>query len=348
MKKRLVICCDGTWNSLKQPAPTNVSKVWGAVPGEAADGVRQPSCYVRGVGAGLPWLGHLAGGAFGWGLSANVRKAYEFVVENYVPGDELFFFGFSRGAYTARSTVGLIRNCGVLRPEHTGLIGAAYRLYRDRDKATGPDAPEAVRFREEHAHEDVTRIRFIGVWDTVGALGIPLSGGRLLHKFNERWQFHDMTLSSTVDSAFQALAVDEHRKSYVPAVWEPSSKPAEQKQEREQVWFTGAHSDVGGGYREQDLSDLALRWMTNRAEKCGLAFDPGAFDGLAGANAEGELHNSLNVFFRLFGSADRPIGEKDAPSESLASSARDRHQATAYSPANLVTYLEGSPEITTV
>ena len=348
MKKRLVICCDGTWNSLKQSARTNVARVWKAVPGEASDGTRQLTCYIEGVGANLPLVGHLAGGAFGWGLSANVREAYRFVVENYAPGDELFFFGFSRGAYTARSTVGLIRNCGVLRSEHAGLIGDAYRLYRNRDEVTGPDSPDAVRFRKEHAHEDVTPIRFIGVWDTVGALGIPLSGGRLLHKFNERWQFHDVKLSSTVQSAFQALAVDEHRKSYVPAVWKPSRKPVEQNQKREQVWFSGAHSDVGGGYREHDLSDLALRWLANRAEKCGLAFDPGAFDGLAGADAEGTLHNSLNAFFRLFGSADRPIGQEDPPSESLASSARDRHRNMAYSPANLVTYLDGSHKITTV
>lgn len=348
MKKRLVICCDGTWNSLKQPARTNVSKVWDAVPGEAADGVRQKSRYLKGVGAGLPLLGHLAGGAFGWGLSANVREAYRFVVENYSPGDELFFFGFSRGAYTARSTAGFIRNCGVLRAEHAGLIDEAYLLYRDRDKSTGPDSDAAVRFRAEHALENVTPIRFIGVWDTVGALGIPLSGGRWLNRFNRRWQFHDMTLSSTVQSAFQALAVDEHRKSYVPAVWEPSPKAAEQEQEREQVWFAGAHSDVGGGYREHDLSDLALRWLVSRAERCGLDFDPGAFGDLTAANPQGKLHNSLNVFFRLFGSADRPIGVADEPSESLASSARDRHQAMDYSPANLVTYLKGSPKITTV
>ncbi|MEV6621800.1 DUF2235 domain-containing protein [Amycolatopsis sp. NPDC051106] len=348
MKKRLVICCDGTWNSLKQPARTNVARVWDAVPGEGADGVRQPTCYLKGVGAGLPLVGHLAGGAFGWGLSAAVRDAYRFLVENYVPGDELFFFGFSRGAYTARSTVGFLRNCGVLRPEHAGLIDEAYRLYRDRDAATGPDSPAAVRFREEHAHENVTPVRFIGVWDTVGALGIPLSGGRLLHRINRRWQFHDMTLSSTVQSAFQALAIDEHRRSYVPAVWQPSAKPAERNQEREQVWFTGAHSDVGGGYRERDLADIALRWLADRAARCGLDFDPGAFGDPAGANPEGKLHNSLSVFFRLFGSADRPIGQADAPSESLASSAHDRHTAMAYSPANLVTYLEGSPKITTL
>ena len=348
MKKRLVICCDGTWNSLKQPARTNVARVWDAVPGEGADGVRQLTRYLKGVGAGLPLVGHLAGGAFGWGLSAAVRDAYRFLVENYVPGDELFFFGFSRGAYTARSTVGFLRNCGVLRPEHAGLIDEAYRLYRDRDAATGPDSPAAVRFREEHAHENVTPVRFIGVWDTVGALGIPLSGGRLLHRINRRWQFHDMTLSSTVQSAFQALAIDEHRRSYVPAVWQPSAKPAERNQEREQVWFTGAHSDVGGGYRERDLADIALRWLADRAGRCGLDFDPGAFGDPAGANPEGKLHNSLSVFFRLFGSADRPIGQADAPSESLASSAHDRHTAMAYSPANLVSYLEGSPKITTV
>jgi uncharacterized protein (DUF2235 family) len=194
----------------------------------------------------------------------------------------------------------------------------------------------------------VTHVRFLGVWDTVGALGIPLSGGRWLHRFNRRWQFHDMTLTSTVRSAFQALAVDEHRKSYVPAVWEPSPKTEEKAQEREQVWFTGAHSDVGGGYRERDLADITLRWMANRAESCGLVFDPAAFDDVTDAKARGMLHNSLKSLFRLFGSADRAIGRRNAASESLASSAQHRHRTMAYAPANLVAYLEGDPEITPV
>ncbi|MEU4252953.1 DUF2235 domain-containing protein [Amycolatopsis sp. NPDC026612] len=339
MAKRLVICCDGTWNTLRQPAPTNVGQLQRAVAPTDPDGVEQRVHYREGVGTGKLW-DHLLGGAFGVGLSAKVQDAYRFVVENYEPGDELFFFGFSRGAYTARSTVGFIRNCGVLRPGEAGRLEEAYELYRARDKGTtGPESPRAREFRAKYAREDRTPIRFVGVWDTVGALGIPLSGGRLLHLLNKRWQFHDMELTSIVESAFQALAVDEHRRSFKPAVWAPSS--AANGQVREQVWFAGAHSDVGGGYPQPALSDLTLRWMTARAGKCGLAFEPDAFAELAARNELGELHNSLNAFFRWFGSASREIGRVDPPTEFAGACALHRHDRMRppYRPGNLLTYL---------
>ncbi|MCR6490796.1 DUF2235 domain-containing protein [Amycolatopsis sp. OK19-0408] len=341
--KRLVICCDGTWNSRSQPAPTNVVKVKDAVAATDPAGIEQNAYYHEGVGAGVGPVGRLAGGAFGWGLSANVQDAYRFVVKHYEPGDELFFFGFSRGAYTARSVVGFIRNCGVLRPEYVDLVSDAYRLYRDRDEETGPASPVAERFRAEHSHEDVTPIRFVGVWDTVGALGIPLSGGRLLNLLNRRWQFHDTQLTSTVQAAYQALAVDEHRKAFVPAVWQPS--PAANGQVREQVWFAGAHSDVGGGYPDQALSGLALRWMTDRAEKCGLAFTPTAFAAFPPPDELGVLHDSLNAFYRLFGSAQRQLGRVDPPSEYASSCAEERHLRlqSRYAPPSLVRYLARVP-----
>ncbi|HET6705116.1 DUF2235 domain-containing protein [Amycolatopsis sp.] len=339
MAKRLVICCDGTWNTLRQPAPTNVGRLQRAVAPVDPDGVEQRVYYREGVGTGKLW-DRLTGGAFGVGLSANVKNAYRFVVENYEPGDELFFFGFSRGAYTARSTVGFIRNCGVLLPGEAGRLDEAYGIYRARDRATsGPDSARARAFRAKHAHEDRTPIRFVGVWDTVGALGIPLSGGRLIHLLNKRWQFHDMKLTSIVQAAFQALAVDEHRKSFAPAVWEPSA--AAEGQVREQVWFAGAHSDVGGGYQQPALSDLALRWMTERAEKCGLVFAPDAFATLADRDELGVLHNSLKAFYRVFGSADREIGRVDPATEFAGSCTlyRHEHMRPPYRPANLLAYL---------
>ncbi|EOD68130.1 DUF2235 domain-containing protein [Amycolatopsis vancoresmycina] len=338
MAKRLVICCDGTWNTLGQPHPTNVAKLKEAVAATDSDGTPQVAFHGDGVGTGAGLWDHLTGGAFGAGLSAKVQAAYRFVVDHYEPGDELFFFGFSRGAFTARSTVGFIRNCGVLRPANAGLVDEAYRLYRDRDtSATGPESPAAKEFRRTYAHEDRTPIRFIGVWDTVGALGIPLSGGRLLNLLNRRWQFHDTQLSSIVQSAFQALAVDEHRPSFEPAVWQPS----EAGREREQVWFAGDHSDVGGGHPVSDLSDLALRWMTDRAHRCGLDFEPGAFAGLYPGNPLGELHDSPSRWFRLFGSVVRGIGTVDPQSEFAASTSVDRHQTMQppYRPGNLVAYL---------
>ncbi|MFB9688062.1 DUF2235 domain-containing protein [Amycolatopsis plumensis] len=339
MAKRLVICCDGTWNSLRQPAPTNVGQLQKVVAPADPAGTEQRVYYHEGVGTGKLW-DRLIGGAFGVGLSANVQDAYRFVAENYEPGDELFFFGFSRGAYTARSTVGLIRNCGVLRPGELGRLEEAYELYRARDRATsGPESPRAREFRAKHAHEDRTPIRFVGVWDTVGALGIPLSGGRLIHLLNKRWQFHDMELTSIVQAAFQALAVDEHRKSFVPAVWKPAK--AANGQVREQVWFAGAHSDVGGGYRQPALSNLALRWMADRAEQCGLAFAEDAFGYLAARDELGEAHDSLNAFFRWFGSANRVIGGVDPATEFAGSCAlsRSEQMRPPYRPGNLLAYL---------
>jgi uncharacterized protein (DUF2235 family) len=335
MAKRLVVCCDGTWNTLDQRYPTNVSEVFHAV-APAAGNMVQKKHYVEGVG-NKPWQ-RLTGGAFGAGLSDNVKDAYRFVVEHYEPGDELFFFGFSRGAYTARSTVGFIRNCGILLPRNKNRIDEAYEFYRDRDDRSGPDGTAARDFRARHAHPDPTPIRFIGVWDTVGSLGIPLSGGRLLNRFNRRWQFHDTKLSSTVQSAFHALAIDEKRPSFAPTIWDPS--PTGIGLERSQLWFAGDHSDVGGGYGERGLSNVALRWLVTCARSCGLAFTPNAFAELA-PNPLGTVH-TMQAVFRVLGTLDRPIGMTDPDDESVSSSAEDRTTAgltPPYNPTNLRAYL---------
>src|SRR5262249_9085850 len=156
-----------------------------------------------------------------------------------VPGDELFFFGFSRGAYTARSAVGFIRNCGILRPEFVDKIDEAYDLYHNRKDRTRPAAAKATRFRENYSRE--SNIRFIGVWDTVGALGIPLNGIWLINLFNRRFRFHDTELSRNVEAAFHALAIDERRRPFRPAIWR--KHPLADGQQVEQMWFSGVHSD---------------------------------------------------------------------------------------------------------
>ena len=152
-----------------------------------------------------------------FGLSRDVCDTYRFLVQNYEPGDELFFFGFSRGAFTARSTVGLVRNAGILRQEHVDRVSEAYALYRSRTKTNTPRGREATLFRRSYSYEP--RIRFIGVWDTVGALGIPLDGFRLISLLNKRWEFHNTELSTSVDAAYQALAIDEKRGPFKPALW---------------------------------------------------------------------------------------------------------------------------------
>ena len=360
MSKRLIVCCDGTWNKPDQlasgvHAPTNVAKLALGVATEDSDGVAQVLHYQRGVGTKRSE--RVRGGVFGYGLSRNVRDCYRFVVEHYEPGDELYFFGFSRGAYTARSTVGLIRNCGILRREHSDLINKAYRLYRSRADRRRPTGVESQVFARMYSHADVD-IDFIGVWDTVGSLGIPISGLRL--PFVERlWGFHNTELSRHVRSAYQALAIDEQRKPFKPALW--TQHDDAQDQILEQVWFSGVHCDVGGGYREPELSEIALLWMVDRARSRGLAFRPDHFvvseppaseeldvneprwlGERVSPNANGTIHDSYrdacHGLYRLLGRHPRRLTAGDQ--QSVATSAISRLRThPGYAPAGLVQWV---------
>lgn len=358
MHKRLVICCDGTWNTPDQvsgghAAPTNVTKLALAVASTDSEGTEQRVYYHQGVGTRQGE--RLRGGAFGLGLSRAVRDVYAYLVATFEPGDEIFFFGFSRGAFTARSSAGLVRNCGVLRPEHADRVDDAYRLYRSRQ--AHPRGTEARLFRRSFSYE--TRIRFIGVWDTVGALGVPLTGLRLLSFSSRRAQFHDTDLSTKVDAAFQALAIDEKRRPFRPAIWD--KQPSDRPQEVAQVWFPGVHCDVGGGCATHELADLSLLWMTRQAERYRLAVDhallmagpfagqEGAQEGVPTPDPLGPVHESRTGFYRLLKPWSRPIGRPVPPAdtcESASSAAVERHGTTAYAPRNLVDYLAGAPHVT--
>lgn len=344
---RLVICCDGTWNRPDQRSPTNVAKLALGVAETGAGGVAQALYYHRGVGTSRSE--RLTGGAFGFGLSRNVRECYRFVVERYEPGDELFFFGFSRGAFTARSTVGLIRNAGVLRREHAGRIDEAYRLYRSRDPVRAPAGLEAELFRHSFAHDEV-RVRFVGVWDTVGALGIP---GLPSSIARGRWGFHDTKLSSYVDFAYQALAIDEQRRAFRATLWERQEHALAQI--LEQVWFAGAHSDVGGGYPDPSLSEITLLWMVARARECGLQFTPEAFAEVPDAAGEprrrgsevspsalGPITDSRRRIYKLAKSYRRSLLEPPLTvTRARVSSTAIRRAATDglhYHPPNLASY----------
>jgi uncharacterized protein (DUF2235 family) len=212
--KRIVLCFDGTWNKpadenlpAAQQVETNVSRFFKSVFDNGTDGTKQVKWYDEGVGT--RWYDQFIGGAIGTGLELNIVQGYEFLAETYEDGDEVFVLGFSRGAYTARSFVGMLRNCGLIRPEHLGLrVGIAYGIYRTRDD--GADSFAAKLFRSSFCRE--IRIEFLGVWDTVGALGIPLN---VLEGFNSKfYEFHDTELSSIVENAYHAAAIDEHRQDY--------------------------------------------------------------------------------------------------------------------------------------
>lgn len=325
MPKRIAICFDGTWNSpshhaeLEQVAAnhkdresawfdsvdpmagpeTNVCRLYRSirkiVPEDVGAGsFGQVKWYDKGVGT--DWYDRLPGGAFGVGLSRNIRQGYKAIVDRYDDGDEIFVFGFSRGAYTARSLVGLIRNCGLLpkdklpspEADDNPLLIEAYELYRTRDE--GPDSERAIAFRAQHGAK-IVPIKFLGVWDTVGALGIPVES---FAGFNKAlFSFHDTELSGIVQNACHAIAVDEHREPYAATLFDPKQKPS---QTIEQRWFLGAHCDVGGGYDDRRLSDLALRWMQDKAKACGLEMDPAGTPELDAAVSEASIHDSFKEF----------------------------------------------------
>jgi uncharacterized protein (DUF2235 family) len=305
--KRIVLCCDGTWNRADQeqgevPCPTNVVKMAYRVAKRDAGNLLQIVYYDQGVGTGN-LVDHVSGGALGRGLEENIYDAYRFLIANYERGDEIFLFGFSRGAFTARSLGGMVRKCGILRRESVERYREALGLYRSDQRPTdeGP-----TRFRETHCvcGADGVVIKMIGVWDTVGALGIPMAGLRWLTR--GKYLFHDTELSGAVEHAYHALAIDEHRTPFEPTLWYYKPKPP---QHMEQVWFCGAHSDVGGGYGEHNLSDIALEWMIGKATDAGLGFDQAAMRAHPTHPAsDGELHNSKTRFYRVMPGIDRKIG----------------------------------------
>lgn len=267
MPKNIVMLFDGTWNKPAEfqqdpgsKCDTNVRRFYNSIDTFADDGRTQVAFYDYGVGT--EWLNQVRGGVFGRGLDEHIRKGYEYLCRTYAPEDKVYVLGFSRGAYSARSLVGLIRNSGVLRESSEARLDEAYELYRKRDRSA--DTPDAVEFRRRHSRE--IEIEFLGVWDTVGSLGIPFTAFQELN--DERYGFHDTKLSRIVKNAFHALAMDEHREPYKPTFLTQREDAGEQRVE--QVWFAGAHSDVGGGYPDQPLSDSPLRWMQQRAQECGL------------------------------------------------------------------------------
>jgi hypothetical protein len=333
--KRIVLLLDGTWNDIDVgPYDTNIVrmrelischlvKVAGhgrthhdeshkKVHGYSKSGKEHIIYYERGVGTGA--FDRFKGGAFGEGLTANIRHAYKFLSFWYEPGDEIFIYGFSRGAYTARSLVGYLGAAGLLRRDNCNedLEALAWRYYRtppnDRMPADWGRLTDYVHDRAE------VRVKLIGVFDTVGALGIPFSKAWRLNR--DENGFHDVELSSITDVNLHALAIDEHRWPFEAALWR---MPPFKKYDTavEQVWFSGAHADVGGGYIVEEsrdrkaayADDITLDWMIRRTKHFYPDF-PFDLDPDAEKIAEKErasLHNSRRHVYRVWPFAIRSI-----------------------------------------
>lgn len=307
--KRLILCCDGTWNSADQssngvPCPTNIVRIAYRI-AKRKDDIRQIVYYSQGVGTGNS-LDRFTGGAFGRGVDDNIFDAYRFLVANYEPGDQLFLFGFSRGAFTARSIAGMIRKCGILKREFVERYIDSTLMYRSGDS---PNSEIPTEFRHKYSvnGDQETPIHFIGVWDTVGSLGIPLSGLRNLSK--RKHQFHDTELSGSVKNACHALAINEQRSPFKPALWQYKPKEG---QSVEQMWFPGVHSNVGGGYPDRSLADVSLQWMVQKAKDAGLAFDQSVenYHPLEPYH-KGKIEKSRKGIYRILKPHHRVIGKSE-------------------------------------
>jgi uncharacterized protein (DUF2235 family) len=267
--KRLIVCCDGTWQKLTSEYPTNVVKITQAIKTVGDDGIAQLVYYNEGVGTG-GWLDKFGGGAFGWGLDGAIQAAYRFLCLNYDPGDRIYLFGFSRGSYTVRSLAGLIYNVGLLDRRHIRKTPMAYAFYRNRDPDTRPSSTAAKEFRDRYSQE--VDLHFLGCWDTVGALGVPdrIPIIPIDNWLNRKYQFHDTQINRRIQCARHAVAIDERRKVfYVTPMHKSVGADA---QDLQQVWFPGDHGCVGGGTKAyRQLSDAALKWMMDEAAQQGLS-----------------------------------------------------------------------------
>ncbi len=308
MARNIVLCSDGTGNSTIKNRGTNVYKLYEAVDiVPSPDKTRQVVFYDDGVGTGSLKFMRAFGGAFGYGFARNLRDLYTNLARIYEPRDAIYLFGFSRGAYTVRGLGGLIATCGIVpgsacsEPDLRRAVKDAYDVYRlgyrpDTDANREDARRRAEEFRAKYkvyAPGDPVRITFIGVWDTVGAVGFPdgtwpkrllwiLSGYRV------PW-FKSYYLSPIVNRACHALAIDDERRTFHPELWDervPSGSPLPEHQRvlgrdgqprdgrLSQVWFAGAHSNVGGGYVKHGMSLVTLHWMMRHAETAGLRFSP--------------------------------------------------------------------------
>jgi len=426
--KRIVLCADGTGNSGGKGYPTNVWRLFNAVDLHCHEGEpknrKQIAFYDDGVGTEDFKLFKLIGGAFGYGLSRNIRELYETLARNYEAGDQIYVFGFSRGAFTARSLVGLIAQCGVVdlrsalslddyaelryrafrwrtfafflhlagwfrfvagrddgpafhRTERIRLlVDAAFNVYREQHKSHARGSltwawvkllnwlPKRLRLGVHTHDEDVYAfkkrfaaakrgegqsdrdaiVKCVGVWDTVGALGAPADWMRTIIDWLWSISFHDQSLQPCVEKGFHALAIDDERSTFEPILWKDDTRV-------EQVWFSGVHANVGGGYPKQGLACISLYWMMRRAQTTELLFQPGEVERVrAQANVHDKLYDSRAGLAAYYSYGPRDISKLAEESSQSKEATRVRIHYSVferiasgvqdYIPANLASCFE--------
>lgn len=290
--KRIVVLIDGTWNKEGATGNTNVAKLDSAhrpatqafIKEIASDGVTQRVHYHDGVGSEGDCFKRILGGAIGLGLKQIILECYTFIVADYEAGDEIYLFGFSRGAYAARALAGLIGASGIPRHLAAPVLEAAWQHYRVKpaareQPASSGDQKIIADYRSlasQQVFHQSRSIKCVAVWDTVGSYGIPAGFGlAALARYYAliTLGFHDTSFGEHIDVGLHALGVDEHRRPFVPTFW-TIAKGQAPRGHVEQTWFAGAHCNVGGGYPDSGLSDQALIWMIARLQALtGLEFN---------------------------------------------------------------------------
>jgi uncharacterized protein (DUF2235 family) len=311
--KRIVVLIDGTWNDERRGDDTNVAKLDPGNKGalkrlilaKSAAGTLQLCHYHDGVGTQGGFLDRILGGSIGLGLKKIVQDCYSFVVANYEADDEIYVFGFSRGAYAARALTGLIGASGIQRQANPQEFEIAWSHYRVppavRKAQTEADATDHVviqRYRslvDRNAFHGDRSVKCVAVWDTVGSYGVPTGFGfaPLARYITLLFLgFHDTRFGDHVDVGLHAVAIDERRRPFVPTFW-TIPKGQQPRGHVEQTWFAGVHCSVGGGYADAGLSDQALIWMIARVQALtGLEFDSTAVKATTNPNIDGEVVNS--------------------------------------------------------
>jgi uncharacterized protein (DUF2235 family) len=356
MAKHIVVCSDGTGNTAVKGRGTNVFKLFEAIDlnGHRADPMLTPqiALYDDGVGTEDFKPLRLFSGMTGFGLSRNVKQLYKEIVRVYDAGDSIYLFGFSRGAFTVRTLAGFISTCGLLDPSKfrtaaslNAAVARAYRAYRQAYRTRlaemflgKPEAKDCAAFKKRWCRDTEVRIRFIGVWDTVDAVGLPFHLSDVLNTLVYRFKFPDRRLSPLVDRACHALAIDDARHSFHPLLWDETGETTGRIS---QVWFPGAHSNVGGGYPKQGMSLVALDWMMAESERAGLRFNEhDRAQYREHANTDDKLYDpraGLGIFYRWKLRDIGAICRKNRVEPKLHISALERvtHGTEDYAPGNL-------------
>jgi uncharacterized protein (DUF2235 family) len=314
--KRIALFLDGTWNNVDDN--TNVYRAK-----SLCNKSSEQLCYYS-AGVGTQSGEHLSGGMFGIGINQEVSNAYEWLVDNFEPGANIFIFGFSRGAFTARSLAGFISQCGLLKPGSPISLKQVYERYRQgktkhtiRALANCPESDLATEDVLLKRYSRAIPIWFQGVWDTVGALGVPVPF--MPHVSSDDFAFLETDLRINYDRGYHALAIDEHRKAFAPTLWVKDTPKtgdtfaAREMADVEQRWFVGAHANVGGGYENDLLAQLPLQWLMKKAEAHGLVFNSDVvLDGDESTspvrNSLAEMAHGLYEIATLGTHLDRPIG----------------------------------------